>query len=236
VGGALLLATQSASADISATITGTTDYDFRGVSLSSGDPALQGSVDYTNGMFYASIWGSNLDYGPDYDSKLEIDLIAGLTGEMENGIGWDTGIVVYTYPLSTGSASKSQIDTYPEVYAGASYKIFDAKLWYSWDSSGSNEDAYYAEGNLNFTLPWEVGLTLHAGYSWGDYWDPSDAPSAAYTDAAITLSKSFGHFDFALKGVTTDTKNEYEIDSGPFQNDTRAILSVSTTFPWTKEE
>ena len=118
LGGALLLAAQAATADISATITGTTDYDFRGVSLSAGDPAIQGSVDYTNGMFYASVWGSNLDYGPDYDSTLEVDLIAGLTGEMGSDMTWDTGIVVYTYPNSTGSASKSQIDAYPEVYAG----------------------------------------------------------------------------------------------------------------------
>ncbi len=235
--GALLLAAQGANADVSATVTALTDYDFRGVTLSSGDPALQASIDYTKGIFYASVWGSNLDYGDDYDSELEVDLIAGLTGETANGMGWDTGIVVYTYPLSSGSEpTEHQIDAYPEVYAGASFKIFDAKLWYSWDSSGSNQSAWYAEGNLNFSLPWELGLTLHGGYSFGDYWEPDGAPDASYSDFAITLSRSFGHFDFALKGVTTDTKSEYEIDSGAFANDSRLIFSVATTFPWSSGE
>ena len=44
----------------SATLTGTTDYVFRGFSLSSESPALQGSLDATYGIFYAGVWGSNV--------------------------------------------------------------------------------------------------------------------------------------------------------------------------------
>ena len=63
-------------------------------SLSEEDPAFQASIDYAhdNG-FYASIWGSNIDYGSDYDGTIEIDLSAGLAGETEMGIGWDVGAV-----------------------------------------------------------------------------------------------------------------------------------------------
>ena len=71
----------SAHAEITGTAAVTSDYDFRGVSLSEEDPAFQASIDYAhdNG-FYASIWGSNIDYGSDYDGTIEIDLSAGLAG------------------------------------------------------------------------------------------------------------------------------------------------------------
>ncbi|MBM4221687.1 MAG: hypothetical protein FJ170_07055 [Gammaproteobacteria bacterium] len=112
----------TAHAEITGTATVTSDYDFRGVSLSDEDPAFQGSIDYAhdNG-FYASIWGSTLDYGPDYDGDIEIDLSAGLSGETEIGIGWDVGAVYYMYPDSDdGSAIKSEIKNYSEAYLGGS--------------------------------------------------------------------------------------------------------------------
>ena len=45
----------------SATLTGTTDYVFRGFSLSNQNPALQGSLDATYGIFYAGVWSSNVE-------------------------------------------------------------------------------------------------------------------------------------------------------------------------------
>jgi hypothetical protein len=50
------------SAGISGNITLTSDYIWRGVSQTTGDPALQGGVAYSheNG-FYAGVWGSNVD-------------------------------------------------------------------------------------------------------------------------------------------------------------------------------
>src|SRR5437868_8061362 len=46
--------------DISATVTGVSDYRFRGVSESGLDPALQGSVDVSYHGFYAGAWASSI--------------------------------------------------------------------------------------------------------------------------------------------------------------------------------
>ena len=57
----VLMATAAAAhAEFSATITGVTDYNFRGISLSANDPALQGSLDwgFDNGI-YVGAWASN---------------------------------------------------------------------------------------------------------------------------------------------------------------------------------
>ncbi|MGB3021952.1 MAG: TorF family putative porin, partial [Methyloceanibacter sp.] len=42
---------------LSATLALTTDYVFRGISQTAGNPAVQGSFDASYGIFYAGIWG-----------------------------------------------------------------------------------------------------------------------------------------------------------------------------------
>ncbi len=68
----LLLATGAVQAQVTGTVTAVSDYDFRGVSLSGTDPALQGSVDWANESgFYAGLWASSsLDFGPGYGRGL----------------------------------------------------------------------------------------------------------------------------------------------------------------------
>lgn len=269
LGLALLLA-QSVQAETTATITAVTDYDFRGVSLSEADPALQGSLDWAGELFYAGLWFSTTDYKgkqtyPDgseanvlYDGNLEIDLAAGLAHEYESGWRTDIGAVYYIYPGSEAGVNdladdfddELEIEDYGEAYVGGGWGPFDAKYWYSWDLYNSDESASYAELNAAFELPhMPAGLTLnlHAGYSFGDYFDAvedallADDPGypgddADYMDYSIGLGFNAGHFDFEAKYVTSNVDGYFEVDRGVFENDGRYILSVSTTFPWSSGE
>ena len=66
----------------SMTLGGTSDYVFRGLSLSDEKPAAQGSIDLSYGIFYAGVWGSNLDDGltpgiTDGVGPAEVDVYAG---------------------------------------------------------------------------------------------------------------------------------------------------------------
>lgn len=240
---AILGLTTTAHAGITGTAAVTTDYDFRGVSLSDEDPAVQGSIDYAhdNG-FYASLWGSSLDYGPDYDGSIEIDLSAGLSGEMEFGIGWDVGMVYYMYPDSDSSSSKAEIEDYGEAYLGGSYKMFDAKVWYTDDYGDTGDNAWYTELNASFELPAGLTLGLHVGQSFGDYWDAlADAAEidlettgidGDYRDWSIGLGYTVGNFDLNLRYVDTDTDPELQVNNGVFANDSRVVFSVATSFPW----
>lgn len=73
------------------------DYRFRGVSLSDFEPAVQPSLTVTHESgFYANVWGSNIaDYG---GADVEIDLAAGWSGDIADGVTADVYAIYYVYP------------------------------------------------------------------------------------------------------------------------------------------
>lgn len=224
VAAVLLMASGAAAhAELSGTIGVVSDYDFRGVSLSATDPALQGSIDWAaeNG-FYVGAWASNIDSGPGVDGDIEVDLYAGFAGETERGLGWDVGIVYYTYPGS------DDIKDYPEAYVGVSYEWFELKQWYTNDYGGSDDSALYTEANGSFELPANFGLNLHLGYNYGDAFDDIE-----YMDYSVGVGYTLGNFDLELKWVDNDLDPEEKGDV--FNSEGRVIFGVSTTFPWGAE-
>src|SRR5678815_1493192 len=90
----LLALGAAAHADVTGTVTVVSDYDFRGITQTAQDPALQGSIDWTGESgFYLGAWGSNVDFGDDVDVDVEVDLYGGFRGGED--ITWDVGIVYY---------------------------------------------------------------------------------------------------------------------------------------------
>lgn len=245
----LLGAGTVANAGVSSTWTLTNDYDFRGITQSAKDPAIQGSIDYAadNG-WYVGAWGSNIDFGPGTDADIEVDVYTGFTGTSEGGLGYDVGLVYYTYP------SESDLN-YFEIYGSVSYEWFKGKLWYSnafggdaaedfFSETVGNDDAsaFYVEGNVAIPLPKDFSVLLHAGYSMGDYWDNSaravnlDAGTnfdGEYFDYSIGVGYSINNFNLALKYVDTD--GDLETTGDVFNNEGRVIFSVATTFPWNND-
>ena len=221
---ALSLTAMAANAEITGTIGAVSDYDFRGVSLSAKDPALQGSVDYAHDSgLYAGVWGSNIDYGDDVDGDLEVDLYVGFANQINDDLGYDIGVVYYAYPGS------DDIEDYPEFYAGLTYQWLEVKQWYSNDNSGTDLDSFYTEANASFDLVENLSLGLHVGYNYGDIYEDVE-----YLDYSVGLTYTLGHFDLGLKYVDNDMDDQ--IESDVFNSEGRAIFSVSTTFPWSSGE
>ena len=229
----LLGCSSGAFAEVSSTVTLINDYDFRGISLSAKDPALQASVDYANDSgFNAGVWASNADFGPGYDVDYEVDLYAGFSGGAEDGLGWSAGIVYYMWPGGQYPASTGFDDLdYPEIFAGLTYGMFSGKAWYSNDYSATDEDGYYFEGNVSVPLPANFTLNLHAGYSVGDYW--KDVNGDEPLDYSVGVGYTTGHFNLNLKYV--DTESDVITKSDAFNNEGRVIFSIATTFPWANE-
>lgn len=146
----------------------TSDYLFRGVSQTSGKPALQGGITWTadNGA-YAGAWGSSISWLSDGDpavsSQVELDGFAGFAGTFgDSGIGYDVGANYYWYP-GRYPAGFNSADTL-ELYAGLSYGIFSAKYYHAttdlFGVPGSR-----GSGDLDVAANWEFtpGWTLNAG-------------------------------------------------------------------------
>jgi uncharacterized protein (TIGR02001 family) len=228
-----------AHAQLSSTITAVSDYEFRGVSLSDTDPALQGSLDYSfaNGVAIGA-WGSNLDYGAGYDGDFELDVYASFSRALSDSVSWSAGFTAYTYPASSARAATAtqdallEIEPYVEGYVDITAGSFHVAQWYAHDYSGLGVGAQYTEINYSHALPRGWSLDAHLGYSWGDYFEDDSLGGGELADYSVGATFAAGHFTLAGKLTATDASGERKISNGPFTNDARFVLSIETTIPW----
>lgn len=103
VGCALLATLASANA---ATLSGnaalTSDYVWRGSTQTHGDPAVQGGFRFADDSgWYASLWGSNVEFAPELRASSELDLTAGWAGALGDDWALDINVLHYRYPSTT---------------------------------------------------------------------------------------------------------------------------------------
>jgi uncharacterized protein (TIGR02001 family) len=123
----------------------TSDYVWRGVSQTDENPALQGGIDYSNGIFYAGGWASNVDFrnSAQEDASVEIDVYAGVKPSVGNWT-FDLGAIYYYYPDADDS-------NFGELKAGFSHPLgkgtIGAVVYTDWETL---ENPYY---ELNASYP-----------------------------------------------------------------------------------
>ena len=101
----------------SANVALTTDYRFRGGSLSGGDPAIQGGFDVAHDSgFYIGTWASSIKGGPSY-GDVELDLYAGWSGSLSDAVGIDVGVLYYMYPTEDLGLDTAYIEPYASISA-----------------------------------------------------------------------------------------------------------------------
>jgi uncharacterized protein (TIGR02001 family) len=228
--GALLLASAGAAQADSFTVSPAvvSDYDFRGITQSANDPALQVGATYSHDSgIYVGAWSSNVNFGPG-DPKIELDLTAGYTwGDAKESFAYDSGIVYYTY------VSKSDFN-YPEVYFGITKDWFNAKVFYSWDFAGLSQSAWYLSTTGTFPLPQDFSLAVHAGYSFGDYWDKAvqgNEKTGSYYDWSVGVTKALGNFTLGVSYIDGSNWHDYA-GTNVFDTRGRIVGSITTTLPW----
>jgi uncharacterized protein (TIGR02001 family) len=221
----------------------TSDYIFRGISQTGGEPAVQGGLDYTHSSgFYLGTWGSNVGWIEDYQGydkgNLEIDLYGGFRGGIgETGVTYDLGIIQYFYPGDRGGAVDA--DT-TEVYAALGWKWFTAKYYYSISDEtfgfANSDGSDYLDISASLPLG-ETGLTL--GAHWGTFsFENNDAQD--YDDWKVSLAYDMGKLSGVMSGVTlgvmyTDTDADEAVwtESPPnseFLGDSTTTFWISKTF------
>lgn len=197
-----LLAASVAHAEVSGTLTLTSDYLFRGITQTDEKPALQGGIEWAHDSgVYAGAWGSSIswlsDSDPDISSQVELDAYLGVRGDFgDSGVGWDVGAVHYWYPGSY-PAGFNKADT-TELYAGLSWSVLGAKYSYAVtdlfgipDSDGSS--------NLDVTVGWEFVPGWSFNGAVGKQWVAGTAGTATYAFWSAGVSKAFDNgFDLAL--------------------------------------
>jgi uncharacterized protein (TIGR02001 family) len=103
------------------------DYRFRGISQSFGQPAIQGGIDYSHASgFYLGNWNSSVS-GISYNGGggIEMDFYGGFKKAFGD-VGIDVGLLQYYYPGAQVGNTSEKYDTL-EAYAAVSWKWISAK-------------------------------------------------------------------------------------------------------------
>jgi uncharacterized protein (TIGR02001 family) len=169
---------------VSGNVAVVSDYRFRGVSLSEGDPAIQGGIDIEHDSgFYVGTWGSSIAGGGPY-GELELDVYGGWSGDVTPGVTLDIGLLYYLYPTSDDIGGVDIPTDYLEPYASISTTLgpVSATLGgaYAWkqDSLGGRDNLYvYTDWALGVPNT-PVTLKAHLGYTDGALAPPYLAGSA----------------------------------------------------------
>ena len=185
------------------TITGNvalvTDYRWRGLSYSAGEPALQGQINvgHSSGV-YAGIWASSLEQDPlDIYGSLETDFYAGWSGEVASGLVADVGITYYAYP-NGGTGNGNWFEPYASLTKTLGPATAKFGVNYGWKQDGLGGD-----DNLYLYTDWGVGVPdtglafqAHLGYTDG-----------VLSPKALTLASTDGGWDYSLGATYSITKN-----------------------------
>lgn len=200
------------------TITGSatlaSEYRFRGVSLSDGDPAVQGTINlnHESGL-YAGVWASSLEgFGAVGGASAEIDLYAGYRREVASGVTVDGGLLYYLYPGAEGGEF-DYFEPFANMTVTTGPVTNKVGFAYSWeqDALGGNDNLYvfndtaFALGGTPFALLGHVGYNAgNSGLAFGsDYLDWSLGATATWrnltlgvayidTDISETQAAAFG--------------------------------------------
>ena len=219
------------------TVTGsfgiTSDYRFRGLQQTDGDPAFFGGFDlaHSSGL-YIGTWGSNVSSwaaGPQTSTKLEIDLYGGYKTSVAD-IGVDVGVISYMYPGSSsgGTSGADYNANTQEAYIGLSYGPVAFKTSYVlsknyFASTGTNADAsgtMYYDLTLSQEIAPKLVGSIHAGYT--DYKEKASATVSngkfSFADFNVGLAYDLGNgFNTSVKYFWNDDKagtKAYAIGSG----------------------
>lgn len=138
-----MIAGSAAAQDLSVTgnIAVTSDYVWRGASQTAGNGAIQGGIDLAKGNLYGGIWASNVDFGTNDDT--EVDLYVGIKPTI-GSFSYDFGLITYWYNGDT--------DVTTELKGAVSHPIGKGTIGGAiFANADTLEDPYY-EINASYPL------------------------------------------------------------------------------------
>ena len=182
-------------------------YRYRGLAQTKGDPAVQGGIDYANANgFYLGTWASTIKWIKDAalesgnsaakqpKGPVELDLYGGYKFEA-SGIGYDVGYLRYEYVGNTfKDASSTNVNaSTDEAYAAATYGPATLKYSYAFSDLfgySNSKGSSYLDLSATFDLGEGYSLVPHIGHQKVKHL--STATNMGYTDIALTLNKDLG--------------------------------------------
>jgi len=192
---------------LSGGISVTSDYRFRGVSLSNEKVEVQSTLTLSHESgFYVGAWGSGLPDSPAF-GKYELDLYGGFATEIASGTKVDLGVTYYTYP---GSHDGGAPTDYFEGIGKLTHDIGPVSVtglvaYAPKQNSLGDDDNIYLNLGAGFGIP-DSPVTLTAGLGYTDGSLGLVAADGNYLDWSIGASFAAGPLTFSAQYIDTDVK------------------------------
>ena len=245
---AVAMAEEESPHSLSANVTLTSDYIFRGISQTGGDPAIQGGLDYSHASgFYLGTWASNVGWIEDFQGyekgNMEIDFYGGFRGGFAEDFSYDVGLIQYMYPGENNGCCNDADTT--EIYGALGWKWFTVKYSYylskevfgfgdlSSPTGGDADGSDYLAISANVPVG-ETGLAL--GASWGTF-SFENSGQADYEDWSVSATYDMGKLGKVAEGVTvglkyTDTDADENVWTQTYASGATDYLGDGTATVW----
>lgn len=175
------------------------DYRYRGVSLSGGDPAMQAGFAWGHDDgWYAGLSAAGTRIGS--ERGLQVVSYLGRAWRLDSGRSWEAGI--------QHIALTRHPDDYVEIYLGLISDRWSARAYYQPDAFGNQGSAAYAELDGSLPLDERWRLLGHLGARWrgGDLGPYVDRMQY---DGRFGVGVALGAVHLHLQRVITERRGGY---------------------------
>ena len=242
---------EDAGSPISANVTVTNDYRYRGLTQTNYMPAVQGGFDYAHESgLYIGNWNSTISWIGDQNSgtsaPLEMDFYGGFKKELiAPGFASDVGVLQYYYPMKNFGAANGTNPSTTEVYAAQNFTFGPvtgfAKLSYALSNVfgwANTTGAMYPDLTANYdTGIWGLALNGHIGFQYMPSASTYQGQSLSYMDYKLGVTKDFGGgLGLNVSYVATNaspsayTTGAYAGGANTFSGRGGAIVALTKTF------
>ncbi len=219
--GSLACTPNATASELLGVATLTSEYIYRGLKVSDGDPALQLGLDYEHdtGLF-AGVWASTIDLRSTMgDRDTELDYYAGYHYAAQSPITATVTLLRYSYP---GQAGMHKYD-YNEVLVGAIWREqYSIELGYTSNLYGLDRIGRHWELRSEWPIAnvWVIGAALGGN-------DMSDAGVSRYLHWDVGASARFSRLTVDLRWYDNEQPDGFAAQlSANFQ----VVLSISAAF------
>lgn len=233
---AVLADDEAAKFGYSVTMSATSDYIFRGISLNDQDPAFQPYVELTYGTpsltGYVGFWGSNVaaPFNP-----FELDIVAGLR-PVTGPVSWDIGVIYYTYPDAGDSGDLDYVEFKVAASATPMTNLTVGLTGYVTPDVGiAYPETETIEGNASYTLPnFSAGATVFTPSISGLVGFSTSTRDSFFPQGAFLGEKDYTYWNAGLKLAVEKYFMDFRYWDTNIDNtlsDSRFVFSAGVTLP-----
>ena len=219
--GTAVFAPISAAAELSGVATLTSEYIYRGMEVSNGNPAVQLGIDYGHDSgFFAGAWATTADLtSPAGQRDVELDYYAGFQFVSDSPLSAMVTVLRYTYP---GQSTLRSYD-YTEFLVSADWREnYSIEFAFTKDLYGFDNIARHWALRTEWPVHgvWVLGASLGTN-------DMSDAGVSPYLHWDIGASARFSRLTFDLRWYDNEPLDGF---AARYETHSRFVLSASAAF------